>query len=156
MFRWCSHTLGKPGPPSPLRPADCACWLPNFCRPCRPLCCMPVSSEFSKSFLPSGSGPAGCQSRSARARTRLCLPTGSLPLEEPPARGWMQSRWEPRGGGYSRTRAPDLAPRPPSMPPLWPGALSYDPFPCPTCVTAKLHRGALAAMLLPWPVTTPR
>lgn len=98
MFRWCSHTWGKPGPPSLLRPADCACLATKFLSACRPLCCMPVSSEFSKSFLPSGSGPVGCQSRSARAKAQLCLPTDPLPLAEPPARGWMQTRWEPQEG----------------------------------------------------------
>lgn len=80
-----THTGQARLPLSPLRPADCACVgyrLPVSLASLFVARSLP--SEFSKSFSPSGSGPARCQRLSVIARARWRLPTGSLPSAQAP------------------------------------------------------------------------
>lgn len=91
------------GQPEPLLPAEAGrlrlCWLPTSCGPCRPLCCAPVPTLNSQSpFYPLARLLQAVKGPSARAGAQQGLPTGSLPLAEPPAGKWMQSRRGAPGG----------------------------------------------------------
>lgn len=129
----------------------CLCWLLTSCRPCRPLCCTPVSSLNSQSpFYPLAHVLWAVST--GRPELRLSSACQQVPFDSraPCWRVDAEQAGSPRGlQAPLPSPRPELQVLPAEHTPPWPRSLPYNPSPCPAGVTIKVHRRALAAMFPP-------